>query len=109
VNPTQTKPTDELAPGVPITMTPLYKVLTAQLSPRIEAFLFSKYLERSGGKLPSVARTEDLTTKAMKAMKEAIEQAYDLKLPGKLVVPNVMQTIQELLDRELDGEFGAEL
>ena len=63
-------------------------------------------MKRSGGKLPSVARAEDLTAKAAKAMKAAIEQAYDLKLPGNLVVPNVMQTIKELLDRELGEEFG---
>jgi hypothetical protein len=91
---------------VPVTMTPLYKVLSENLSPQIEAFLLTQYVAHSGGKLPSVARAEDLSTKAKAEMKAAIEQAYDLKLPANLVVPNVMQSIKELLDKEFAEEFG---
>jgi hypothetical protein len=95
-----------LPEALPITLRPLYKVLSANLSPRVEAFILTQYLRRSGGKLPSVARAEDLSTKAQAAMRQAIEEAYDLKLASDLVVPNVLGAIGALLDSELEGEFG---
>ena len=92
-------------------LTPLMQqvstVLEAQLRPKLRDYIETEYQKRNAGKLPGLARTQDLIARAFAAMRLALDEAYDSQLDAAESQRFALVVVRQALKAELDQEFPA--
>lgn len=90
-------------------LTPLMQricnLLEQRVRPQIVERITLKYSERNGGVPPTDARLKELTDGAFVALRNAIEQAYDLRQSSGDTQNAWRTAVAEFIMRELDVEF----